>query len=189
LKIVKPGVEAPTDLKSLKKNQTGFTLIELVVAMAITGILGVGVFTALFQIRNVNDTDNARMSAVKQVENAVYYINRDAQSAQTITPGGDSGFPLTLTWKTWGTPTASPPVPPSTQNIIYSLDSNGILSRSDGSSSKQIARYISTDSDDTNCSYNLTNHRITIQISAIYTIRSKQAREMRQIEIVPRPGS
>jgi prepilin-type N-terminal cleavage/methylation domain-containing protein len=167
----------------------GFTLIELVVAMAITGILGAGVLTSLYQIRNVNDTDNARMSAVKQVENAVFYINRDAQSAQTITPGEDAGFPLTLTWKTWGTPTASPPVLPSTLNVIYTLDSDGLLWRNDGSSNKQIARYISTDSDDTNCSYNLSNHRITIQITAIYTIRSKQAREMRQIEIVPRPGS
>jgi prepilin-type N-terminal cleavage/methylation domain-containing protein len=164
------------------KKQSGFTLIEMTVAMAITGVLGVVIFTSLLQLRNVNDANNARMSAVKQVENALFYLNRDTQSAQTITPDGSNGFPLTLSWKEWE--------PPTQVEIVYELKQRTGTNFYDLYREDQvIAQYISNDSDDTNCSYSLNNHKLTLTITSIFPIGSRQDSETRRLEIIPRPGS
>jgi|WetSurMetagenome_2_1015567.scaffolds.fasta_scaffold448183_2 prepilin-type N-terminal cleavage/methylation domain-containing protein len=164
------------------KKQSGFTLVEMTVAMAITGVLGVAIFTGLLQIRNVNDADNARMSAVKQVENALFYLNRDTQSAQTITPDGSTGFPLTLSWKEWE--------PPTQIEIVYTLKKRTGTNYYDLYRDDQVvAQYISNGSGDTNCSFSLNDHKFTITITSAFPIGSRVDRETRRLEIIPRPGS
>ncbi|MBN1188386.1 MAG: prepilin-type N-terminal cleavage/methylation domain-containing protein [Dehalococcoidales bacterium] len=170
------------DFLKLNKKQCGFSLIEITVALAITGMLGVGIFTGLFQIRRVNDIDNARMNAVKQVESALYYINRDVQSAQTITPGEVSGFPLTLSWTEWE--------PPNEVEIVYELVNRPATGFYDlYRNGELVAKHISNDTDDTSCSFSPSNHRLTITITSVFPSGSKEASETRRIEIIPRPGS
>ena len=92
-------------LRIIISNQKGFTLIEMLIVIAITSLIGVGVTVAVNNVWNVNALSVSRVDAVKQVENAIYWMSRDTQMAQTVQESGGSGFPLTLTWVEWGSNT------------------------------------------------------------------------------------
>jgi type II secretory pathway component PulJ len=88
----------------IKKNQRGFTLIAVLIITAITGIIGSGILTVIFQVYQIQASGLARMIAVKEVERAVHWITRDALMAQEVYPPdplNDSGFPITLKWIEW----------------------------------------------------------------------------------------
>ncbi len=168
----------------LHPSQAGFTLIEVIVAMAITGILGAGVAITIFQIESVADSSNAHMTAVNQVQNALHYINRDVQMAQTVTPGMSPNL-LTLKWTNWDDNKAI--------QVKY-LNQNGDLIRQysengGAPTSTTVAQFISTNATDTNSSYDLASHKLTIKLTASALSGSEQASETRVCEIIPRPGS
>ena len=82
----------------MKPGEKGFTLIELVIAVAIM-IVAVGAASAaIFQVFRNTERNNNHITAVRQVHNAGYWISRDAQTAQTIAT--DSPLPdfLTISW-------------------------------------------------------------------------------------------
>jgi Tfp pilus assembly protein PilW len=82
-------------------NERGIALVELLVVTLIsTAIVGVSA-TTYFQILTVNNDNISHMTAVKQMENALYWIGRDAQMAQTVQTQGASGFPFTISWVDW----------------------------------------------------------------------------------------
>jgi prepilin-type N-terminal cleavage/methylation domain-containing protein len=64
------------------KTQRGFTLVELVMAMGVGALIAAAAGTSIYQVINVNSRSTARMTAIKQVENAVDSISRDAEMAQ-----------------------------------------------------------------------------------------------------------
>jgi prepilin-type N-terminal cleavage/methylation domain-containing protein len=66
----------------IHKRQQGFTLVELIVAVAITGFIAASLSLSISQLFSVSVADRNRMEAVKQVENALHYINRDVQMAR-----------------------------------------------------------------------------------------------------------
>jgi len=74
--------------------QKGMTMVELVVATAVTGIIVVFLGTAIYQILTVTGYGNNRLIAAHELENAAYWLNRDGQ--QSITASGGSGLSLTL---------------------------------------------------------------------------------------------
>ena len=90
-------------MKRLKKGEKGFTLVELLIVIAITGLITGGITMTIFQVFNINTRNTNRMTAVRQVQNAGFWVSPDVQMAQNVTPGGSSGFPLTLTWEEWAT--------------------------------------------------------------------------------------
>lgn len=83
------------------QGQRGITLVDLIAATAI----GVVIITAIAMTIGYIFTGSARssnhMNAVKQVQNAGYWVGRDAQMAQNVQLGAASGFPVTLTWVGW----------------------------------------------------------------------------------------
>lgn len=86
-----------------RKQQGGFTLIEILVALAIAGLLATGVLASITQLFTVNAISNARMTAIKQIELAVDRIRMDVQMAQEVYDS-DPGNPdviLVLRWKEW----------------------------------------------------------------------------------------
>jgi prepilin-type N-terminal cleavage/methylation domain-containing protein len=174
-------------LDLLKRGQRGFTLIELIIALAITGAITGGITMSIFQTLDYDARSKARMIAVKQVENAVYHVSRDVQMAQEVEttypdPDGD-GFPLTLTWVEWD----------NTENEVIYSKAPGELRRShsrDGGAAQEtvVARYISADNDDTNCSFDDDNWVFTFRVTAIVTGYPEDISETREVEVVPRPS-
>jgi prepilin-type N-terminal cleavage/methylation domain-containing protein len=169
--------------RTLFRKECGFTLLELLVSMAITGFLGAGIVSAIVQIEKVADIDQARVIAVKQVENAIHYINRDVQSAQIVTTQGSTGF--TVGWTSWGAPLATPAVPAANVQVIYSLDNAGKLKRNGAVVAEWISSITVTPP---NPGAVPPTQWYTVKISAVVQSGSKQASETRQIDIVPRPA-
>ena len=90
-------------LSLLNRNQRGFTLVELVMAIGVTGVFMAGIGAAVFQVFDVNTRSTTHMVAVKEVENAVHWITRDAERAQysdnaTYSISGSFEDSLTLSW-------------------------------------------------------------------------------------------
>jgi prepilin-type N-terminal cleavage/methylation domain-containing protein len=74
--------------------QKGMTMVELVVATAVTGIIIFFLGTVVYQILSVTGYGNDRLVAAHDLENAAYWFNLDGQ--QAVTAGGDGGLALTL---------------------------------------------------------------------------------------------
>ena len=89
-------------LSLINKNQKGFTLLEIVVAMAIVGIIGGGISMTLSQLIMGNIRTNNHMTMVRQVQQAGYWVSHDAQMTQIVKLGASPGFLPTLTWTEWG---------------------------------------------------------------------------------------
>jgi len=166
-------------LKLINKNQRGFTLIELVVAIAITALIIGGITMAIFQVFDVNSRSTTRMTAVKQVENAVHWLSRDAKMAQDVQPGENSGFPLNLTWVEWDN---------TVNQVTYALE-NGGLKRShsvDGGEPTEtvVARHIDSDPAMTNCEFDggVLTFELTANLGGF-----RPASETRVCEVIPRP--
>ncbi len=166
-------------LGQMNKNQRGLTLIEVLIVIAITGIIIGGITTAIFQVFDVNARSTAHMTAVKEVEKAVHLITRDAQMAQSVNATAPSGgFPLTLTWVEWNN---------TSNNVTYSVQ-DGQLQRSysvnDGQPSTTVViPHLNPDSQMTNCQF--SSGVFAFKITAA-TGGSSPASETRSFKVVPR---
>jgi prepilin-type N-terminal cleavage/methylation domain-containing protein len=81
--------------------QQGFTLVEVVMVLGVILILAVVITMSIAQVLTLNSNSTARMTAVKEMENAVHYLTRDAQMARQVTTSGVDGFPLVMRWAGW----------------------------------------------------------------------------------------
>jgi prepilin-type N-terminal cleavage/methylation domain-containing protein len=160
------------------KSRRGFTLTEMLVALAILGVIAPAMGMSIFQVLSLYSVNAKHMVAVKQVENAVHWISRDAQMAQTVQTQGVSGFPLTLTWVEWDN---------TSNNVTYTIQ-NGELRRAysinNGQpTSRLVAQHMNPDSAATNCQFvsgNLT-FMITASIGGF-----KPVSEARLGEVIPK---
>ena len=165
-------------MKKLKKGEKGLTLVELLIVIAITGLIAGGITMTIFQVFNMNTRTTNRMTAVRQVQNAGFWVSPDVQMAQNVTPGEDPGFPLTLTWTDeWATN--------DTHEVIYTLEDNK-LQRSHSVNDEvptvtPVAEYI--DSDQTSCVWD--GEWLTFNVTATVGGQS----ETRVYEVKPRPES
>jgi len=130
----------------IHKNQSGVTLAELLVVIAIVGVIVVTVNTAISQTIQLSTRGPEYMTAIKQVENAFYWIGRDIKQAQTIEPGGVEGFPLRLVWVEWDG---------LTHEVIYTVEDSELKRSSsvNGTASGEIvvARHIDAGKEKTSC--------------------------------------
>ncbi|MBA7685659.1 hypothetical protein ES703_94084 [subsurface metagenome] len=87
----------------IKRDQRGFTLIELLVALAIVALIAGAAVMTMFQVINVTKSSNDRMTVIRQVQNAGYWISHDTLMAQNVVTGNDPETPeedefITLSW-------------------------------------------------------------------------------------------
>ncbi len=74
--------------------QKGTTMVELLVAIAVTGIIVVFLGTAVYQIINVSEYGNDRLTAMHELQNTAHWFNLDGQKA--VTASTESGLLLTI---------------------------------------------------------------------------------------------
>jgi prepilin-type N-terminal cleavage/methylation domain-containing protein len=108
------------------KRQEGMTMVELITAMAISGVIVVFLGTAVFHIFSVTGYGNDELTALHEVQNAAHWFSQDGQEAKTAT--GGSQLMLTLA---------------DNSTITYSLVGT-VLQRSAGSLQLTLARNISS---------------------------------------------
>jgi prepilin-type N-terminal cleavage/methylation domain-containing protein len=168
-------------IRLFHRHQAGFTLIEMMVSLVITGLIGLGAAVSIAQVLNETSRNTDYTAASRNAMNAVYWIGRDAQMAQEIS--GSAGFPatanLTLSWEDWNN---------SSYNVTYSLE-DGKLFRDytvDGQSTLSlIAESINANPAMTNCSAD--NGTLIVTITGSVGEGSKIIDVTRVREITPRP--
>lgn len=103
----------------IHKDQKGFTLLELLIAFAITALMTTGITMAILQTFTGSARSSNHMVAVRQAQEAGYWVSYYAYNAQNLTITGNSGFPLILRWVD-----CDPPY--QRQKVVFSLNSSGL---------------------------------------------------------------
>jgi len=90
----------------MKRSERGFTLIELLVVVAIVALIGGAASMATSQVITGTKRSNDHMTAIRQVQNAGYWISRDTLMAQSVVAGDDPETAeivefITLNWTEW----------------------------------------------------------------------------------------
>jgi hypothetical protein len=121
------------------------------------------------------------MTAVRQVQQAGFWVSPDVQMAQSVNASGSSGFPLTLTWTEWAG---------NNHTVIYTLEDN-TLQRSHSVNDEDptvtlVAEYI--DPDQTSC-YPLGVLPPDVALNFTVTATVGEESETRMYEVKPRPVS
>ena len=147
-------------LLRLRPGEKGFTIIEMLISLAVTAFIGLGVSVAITQITTQTATNTNYTAASQEAMNAVHWIGQDIQMAQSV--NGSTGFPetddLTMSWTWWDN---------SEYTVTYSLQ-DGVLTRSydNGTSSYNtvVARDVSSDPGLTYCTSDNYSYNISITI-------------------------
>ncbi len=167
--------------KSIVKSQRGFTLIEVLVATLITGILGYGATMATVQLITQNTRNNDYTIASRNVNNVLYWISYDAQMSQTIDTGEAAGFPLTMGWTEWDN---------SEHEVIYSIDGDKIrrsYSVDAGNATVTlVAQYINSISENTTADF--TDSVLTVKVTSTVGTGSREFSLTKVRQITPRPS-
>lgn len=71
----------------MRPAELGFTLMELLMATAIVGILAGGLSTAAIQAVTVPETASGHLIALHELENAAHWLQQDGQMASSATGG------------------------------------------------------------------------------------------------------
>lgn len=174
-------------MKRLHKDQRGFSLIELVIVIALTGLITAAITMTIFQVFNMNTRTANRMAAVSQVQHAGKLVSEDIQEAQPdkIYDNPAGGEFLILGW------TAQDD---TEYEVKYTLvDMSGGLKilwrehyiNSTPDSTTKVAEYINPDQTKTKCDWDDVNKILTFTVTATVGGQS----ETRVYEVKPRPGS
>ena len=164
-------------------NEKGYSLIGIIVALAIMSIITTGILMAINQIYDVNSDRTSHIIAIREVQNAGHWFTRDGQKAVTIEPTQDpDGFPLTISWDD----------PDDNQHeVVYTLLDNELQRQHytnrgvnpDPDVTTLVAQYI----DLSNTSCNVTgNSELVANITAAVNIDRETYTETRTYRIFPR---
>jgi prepilin-type N-terminal cleavage/methylation domain-containing protein len=124
------------------KGQQGITLVEMLIATAVTGIIVGFLGTAIYQIITVTEYGNDRLTARHELQNASYWFNLDGQRAVTASVNGE----LSLTIS-------------ESSSITYSL-SGTELRRTAGATQMILGRNIS------DANFSIENRVITMSLTS-----------------------
>lgn len=109
----------------MKRGEQGFTLMELVVAMAVAGVIFGVIGMGLYHLVSVPDYGNEKLTALHELQNAGHWFSRDGQMAENAVPAGSK---LTLSY-------------PDDPAVVYNLLDGSLVRECDGASSV-LARHV-----------------------------------------------
>ncbi|MFC1970084.1 type II secretion system protein J [Chloroflexota bacterium] len=168
-------------MKLIRTNQKGFTLIEIVIALGIFGLViaaASGTIAQVFQ----SSRSTEHMTALRQVQSAGYWVSKDGIQAQTITT---QGYLLYVGRNDWDDA--------DLHEIVYSLQNmpSGALKQLqrieylNGAPTATIiiSRYI--DPDQTSCVWDPDAKALTFTVTATMN----QQTETRTYQVQPRPAT
>jgi prepilin-type N-terminal cleavage/methylation domain-containing protein len=104
-------------VRLMHKGQRGLTLVELVIVVALAGIVSVAIVATTFQVFTFSALASNQMTAIRQVQQAGFWVSPDVMMAQDIELGASSGFPLTLEWTDLETD--------DVHQVVYTLEDMG----------------------------------------------------------------
>ena len=88
------------NMKKLKKGERGFSLVELVIVVALAGLVGAAITATAFQVFTFSTRLSNQMTAVRQVQQAGFWVSPDVMMSEpgkiNVNPGG--GKFLVLGW-------------------------------------------------------------------------------------------
>ena len=173
----------------MKNGQRGFTLIELIVGLSIAVLVSGAAGIAIFQLMKGSEVNNTHMTAVRQVQNAGYWVSHDTRMAQDITAANltPPSF-LVFNWTEGDTL--------DEYEIIYTLEDipGSTLKKLHRNQSVNgtanittfIAQHIDPDAARTNCLYG--GSKLTLTITATAGAGTSEQSETRKYEFVQRSG-
>jgi prepilin-type N-terminal cleavage/methylation domain-containing protein len=173
------------NMKKMKKGQKGFTLIELVIVIGLTGIIAAGITGVIMGVFNTDARTRDDMTAVYQVRQAGKLVSQDIMQAQNVTASGNLAAILTLNWTDQGN---------NKYGLIYSLQGTGSVRtlwrkyyfNSALNSTTKVAEYI--DSDHTSCTpLGVLPAGGVLTFTVTATVGGQN--ETRVYQVKPRPGS
>ncbi|MDD5095689.1 MAG: type II secretion system protein [Dehalococcoidia bacterium] len=87
-------------IKKLCQNQKGMTLLELLMVIALVGVLSIALGSISYSVIYRTEGNSAHVAAASGIENAASRIARDGQSAQNtnLVPGAAAVSSITLNW-------------------------------------------------------------------------------------------
>jgi len=100
----------------VKNSQKGFTLIEILVAMLVGGMLLSGLVVAIFQTFGITSRSSTQITALEEVRNVAYWISKDVRMTDnTSLVYGIEEDGVDLRWTSWYD---SDPLSPTYQQLI-----------------------------------------------------------------------
>ena len=94
-------------MRLIHKGERGFSLIELVIVIGLTGVVAAGITGAILGVFNTDARTRNDMTAVYQVRQAGKLVSQDILQSQIVDTEDDLGTPefelLTLKWEEGGT--------------------------------------------------------------------------------------
>ena len=173
----------------MKLGEMGFTCIELVVAMTIMVLIGGAAGIATFQVLKGTEHNSNHMTAVRQVQNAGYWISRDTHMAQSVTTDNlTSPSFLVISWTEENSG--------DKYQVVYTLENMPeselrTLMRNqsingEASATTLVAQYIDSDSAKTRCEF--ISDLLSLTITARVGNGPQMESETRIYQLVPRSG-
>jgi type II secretory pathway component PulJ len=86
--------------RPVRRGQRGMTLIELMIALAMTVVIGGVIMAVVIQVFTSSARSKAHQVAIVEVERAVHVMNRDIQMAQIVKTNEMSKV-VELQWTDW----------------------------------------------------------------------------------------
>jgi prepilin-type N-terminal cleavage/methylation domain-containing protein len=144
------------------KKEQGYTLVELLITLAISGLVFVVAGTVLFQLSTVSSYGNDKLSTIHAAQNAEYWFNLDGQTA--VSAAGTTSLVLSF---------------PTGQTVTYALSGTN-LQRVEGASTIILAQNIS------NLSFVVQGRLVSMAITAFISGRTDVS-EQNTYQVYMRP--
>lgn len=155
-----------------RKRQKGFTLVELLVVVAVVGTISVMISAVIMQTFSQNTRVSDDISVTQEVSDAGFWIKQDAVKAQVVEV--NSPDLISLSWVDWSN---------STHAVVYSL-SGGQLIRTYAKDGISLSSRVVADSIiEANSSSTWVGNMLTVQLEA--GVGEQKAVQTYQIK--PRP--